>query len=124
MKYWKEATKEEVKGREDESVFIDSLLYLPIELRGPDELTDEERDKLHSVYCNTPWDGHKRTDIIELIKLSDELRARPRESEKEKWIREYMEKQKINQMNGGDVIRRFLEKTWDAATEVERRKHE
>ncbi len=87
--------------------------------RSPEELTNKELEPFTRY-----GDRGKVTpqSIRRLMKALDELRARPRETEKEKWIREYC----IRVANAdsyppydGD-IRGALSDTWDAATEAAR----
>lgn len=98
-------------GDTDATGFMHYFRPVP-EPRPVDKLTDEEIEK---KYCGAiDRFGDMKYALHQFLLEIDELRMKPRESAKEKWIREYGE---THGLPGEFVrqIRNYLSDTWDAA---------
>ena len=84
-------------------------------IRDVDDLTDEELVKLydHGDRC-----GDKRGKVRDILQQADKLRSRPKETEKERWIREYMESIPFD---SDTKLKSLLSDAWDAAYEAGRK---
>ena len=83
------------------------------ELRPVEDLTDGERLSLVNKLLSSKYDASKDTEncLLDVIKLSDEIRARPRETEKDKWIREYTEGLAIRDIK---IVKQWLNSAYEA----------
>ena len=98
-------------------------------LRDVDDLTDEELSELlwyqndannyryltDKPYKKDPWTPMALSLIRGALKISDELRSRPKETEKERWIKKYP------MCNMSPDVKQFALDTWDAAYEAGRK---
>ena len=100
------------------------IILRPVpEPRPVEDLTDEEwevlRKKFDSIQYNF-WDDEFAPIMKEWLLTLDEIRARPRETEKEKWVREQMAIYYKDKTDSERVALSFAE-TWDAAYEAGRK---
>jgi hypothetical protein len=91
-------------------------VYRPVEMRGPDELTYEEKQHLRDIISDESSIGLLSIDAM--LKEADKLRSRPRETEKEKWIREYCKEHGLSLYSS---IKNRLSEAWDAGYEAGRK---
>ena len=114
MKYYIEVPDEECPLKSDLEVRdnMDNLLFFrPVEIRNVDELTEEEIAAIYVRFiCRTDTET-QRECIKGISDLLDELRMKPRETKKEKWIREYMERRGLVP----ETAKCNVEEIWDAA---------
>ena len=76
-----------------------------------EELTNEEKNKILRAYDFFP-NAPKIVRIMNAVITSDEIRSRPGETEKEKWVRENMPKHYTIDIN---LLDKYINDAWDAA---------
>ena len=107
---WTSISKTNIGRRAD--IYYKYTIRRPVpEPRSVDELPNGE---LRHIWGGMPINFDAEMVRTMFVKL-DELRSRPRETEKEKWIREYMEECAIDESMDSGAIHEYLSKTWDAA---------
>ena len=95
-------------------------IYRPVpEPRPVEELTEEEIMEIREVYrknYNLPYFKDLWRDVV---RKADELRSRPRETEKEKWIHQRMTEFESSMLPKN--VYKLVYATWDAAYEAGRK---
>jgi len=94
--------------------FVPDLSAYIRPIRPVEDLTDEEIIECWNSYgCNLSVTAGVKAVLLK----ADELRSRPKASEKERWIREYLG----SSYAPGGTYEKALSETWDAAYEAGRK---
>jgi hypothetical protein len=113
---YRELVSDEEERDGDISVIHRSCIMVLRPIRDVDDLTDEEMSELNSIFMAQQFLSQS---IPAMIKKADALRSRPKETEKERWIREAHDRCK--KIPSQWDFNEELSKTWDAAFEAGRK---